>query len=272
MKRLIVAFITLMGRCNKIMHNKAYKCKIYPTNKQQVLINKTLGRVRYAWNQWVENFNKPKDKEKVFKTVKQLRSENEWMKEVSARAVQQKERDFKEFKNQFFNNKRKSKLGRPNFKSRKGKQVYKLPNQKFEIIDNKIYLEKIGFVKIVLDRQIPINVKFINVTISKDKVGDYFVSIRVEQNIEQKPKTGKTVGIDVGLKSFAVLSDGTYVDNPKYLNENQVKIKRLQQHLSRSQKGSNRREKVRKKLAKEHRKVQRQRSYFLHNISSFIVN
>jgi putative transposase len=256
----------LRGRMNQ----KAYKFRIYPNKTQTVLLNKTFGCVRYAWNQWVENFNKPTDK--VFSTPKELKEKLDWMKEVSSAAIQQKERDFNEFKNQYFNKKRKSKVGRPSFKSKRNKQSYRLPNQKFYLDDNRIQFEKIGFVKVVLDRSIPEDVKFINATISKDNVGDFFVSILVEENIQPKPQTEKEIGIDVGLKSFVTLSDGTSVDNPKFFRENQSEIKRIQQHLSRKVKGSNRRRGTQCKLAKTHRTISRQRSFFLHNLSSWLVN
>jgi len=194
------------------------------------------------------------------------------MKEISFTAVQQKENDFKEYKRQFFNKNRKIKIGKPKFKSRKSKQSYRLSNIEFYLQENYIRLSKIGFVKIILDRQIPKDAKFVNVTISKDKYGDYFASINVEQNIQEKHKTGKEVGIDVGIKSFAVLSDETYIDNPKYFSENQVKIKKLQQHLNRKQEGSNKWKKNRLKLNETYRKISRQRLHFLHNVSSFIVN
>ena len=254
------------------MFNKSYKFRIYPTNKQKVLINKTFGCVRYAWNQWVEYFNKPQNQYKNYKTTKQLRDQTIWMKEISFTAVQQKENDFKEYKRQFFNKNRKIKIGKPKFKSRKSKQSYRLSNIEFYLQENYIRLSKIGFVKIILDRQIPKDAKFVNVTISKDKYGDYFASINVEQNIQEKHKTGKEVGIDVGIKSFAVLSDETYIDNPKYFSENQVKIKKLQQHLNRKQEGSNKWKKNRLKLNETYRKISRQRLHFLHNVSSFIVN
>ena len=92
------------------MIQKAYKFRIYPNKKQQVLLNKTFGCVRFAWNQWVGEFNKPKEEKKEFKTTKQLRDSNVWMKEVSAASIQQKEQDFEQFKKQFFNKKRKKKL------------------------------------------------------------------------------------------------------------------------------------------------------------------
>ena len=251
------------------MIQKAYKFRIYPNKIQESLLNKTFGCVRYAWNQWVENFN---NRTTIFKTPKQFKEEKEWIKEISSAAIQQKERDFVEFKNQFFNKKRKKKIGRPSFKSRKQRQSYRLPNQKFYLIDNKIHLEKIGNVKVVLDRIIPKDVKFVNVTISKDLCGDYFVSVLVEENIISKPKTGKAVGIDVGLKSFAVLSNGDVIDNPQYFRENQSELKRLQQHLSKKVKGSNHKFQTKRQVARIHRKIERQRNYFLHNVSSYIVN
>jgi putative transposase len=252
------------------MLQKAYKFRIYPNNTQKVLLAKTFGCCRYAWNSWVDNFKKTEDQ--VFKTPKDFKSELEWMKEVSSSAIQQKERDFQEFKNQFFNKARKKKLGRPQFKSKRNKQSYRLPNQKFSINDNKIRLEKIGFVKMVADRDIPENVKFVNATISRDTCNDYYVSILVEENIKPKEKTSKEVGIDVGLKSFAVLSDGTVVDNPKHFRENQPELKRVQQHLSRKVRGSNRYRRNKMKVSKFHRKIARQRSYFLHNVTSSIVS
>lgn len=251
------------------MIQKAYKFRIYPTKIQKVLLNKTFGGVRYAWNQWVENFNKKENK--VFSTPKQFKSDLVWMREISSAAIQQKEQDFSEFKKQFFNKKRKVRLGRPAFKSRKHRQSYRLPNQKFYIKENKVRLEKIGFVKAIFDRQIPTAVKFINCTISRDLVGDFFVSILVEQTIEQKPKTGKEVGVDVGLKSFVALSTGDLVGNPKYFRENQSELKRIQQHLSRKVEGSNRYYKTKRQLAYWHRKTERQREHFLHNLSTYLV-
>jgi len=252
------------------MAQKSYKFRLYPNARQEVLLNRTFGCVRYAWNQWVDNFNKREDKK--FLTPKEFKQELPWMKEISSAAIQQKEIDFKEFKAQFFNKKRKTKIGRPQIKSRRNRQSYRLPNQKFDVQGNRIRLEKVGFVKVVLDREIPESVKFINVTVSKDIAGSYWASILVEENIQSKPKTGKEVGIDVGLKSFAVLSDGATIPNPKFFSENQAEIKRIQRHLSRKVNGSNRYKRNKRKLARVHRRIARQRSFFLHNLSSWIVS
>lgn len=252
---------------------KGYKFRIYPSPKQEHMLLKTFGCVRYAWNKWTENFNKLENK--IFLTPKEFRETLPWMEEVSAAAVQQKERDFGRFKNQFFNKKRKKKVGRPLFKSRRTYQKFKLPFPKFKINqkNKRIWLEKIGWVRIVYDRLIHDDAKLMSVTVSRDPVGAYYASINVEQKIEieVKPHIQKSVGVDVGLKSFAVLSDGTKTQNPRFFRENQTKLKRAQQNLSRKCKGSHRWERARLRVARIHRFISRQRDLFLHTLSHFLV-
>ena len=254
---------------------KAYKFRLYPTKQQEVLLNKTFGCVRFYYNQQVALFNsydKESNPKPEFKSSTLIRQEFEWMQEVSAAAIQQKEIDFKEFKKQLFNKNRKSKLGFPNFKKKSNRQSYRLPNQKFKIIGNKIKLEKIGKVKFVKDRNFPEVFKFMSVTISKNLSGQYFVSVLVEQEINHKTKTNREVGIDLGVKTFSTQSDASEISNPKYFSKNQAKLKKLQQHFSRKQKGSNRREKCRLKITKLYQKITNQRDYFLHNYSSHLIN
>ena len=205
-------------------HQKAYKFRIYPNKTQEVLLTKTFGSVRYAWNNWVELFN---DKEvaieaKHYTTVKEFKQELLWMREVSSASIQQKERDFVTFRKQFFNKKRKKKVGFPCFKSKYKRQSYRLPNQKFTLLreESRVRLEKIGKVKAVFDRAIPKLVKFINVTVSKDLCDEYYVSILVEENIIKKQKIRTEVGIDVGLKEFAIMSSGETVANPRFFRKN----------------------------------------------------
>ena len=253
---------------------KAYKFRLYPNATQEVLLNKTFGCVRYAWNQNVANFltyDKDDNPKPIFKTSTELRNEIEWMKEVSASAIQQKEMDFKEFKTQLFNAKRKSKIGFPKFKKKSNRQSYRLPNQKFKIVNGKLQLEKIGKIKFIQDREFPEFFKFMSVTISKNPSGEFYISVLVEQEINHKPKTNKEVGCDVGVKTFSTQSDGIEVDNPKYFSKSQAKLRRLQQHFSRKQKGSKRREKCRLKIAKLHQKITNQRDWFLHNYSTYLI-
>ena len=252
----------------------AYKYRLYPNKTQQTLLNKTMGCVRFFWNNQVSTFktydkeNNPKPK---FKTSTELRNEIDWMQEVSAAAIQQKEIDFKEFRKQLFSKSRKKKIGFPNFKKKSNRQSFRLPNQKFKVIGNKIQLEKIGKVKMIVDRELPCG-KLMSVTISKNPSGQYFASILIETKIDYKPKTNNEVGIDLGLKTFATQSDGIEIANPKFLNKNQVKLRRMQQHLSRKQKGSNRRNKCRLKIARLHQKIANQRDWFLHNYSTSLIN
>lgn len=255
------------------MHLKSYKYRIYPTKKQEVLLTKTFGCVRFVWNKLVENFNNNDETIVTEKTLKE-QEEFEFLKEVSASTLQQKRMDFVETKKQFFNKKRKVKLGRPSFKKKSNRQSFRLPNQKFKLDQDKslVRLEKIGFVKVVMDRFIPDSVDFRSITVSKTPTGKYFVSILVQQELNPIPSTGKVVGIDLGLKDLFILSTGQVINNPKWFRESQSKLKKYQKHLSRKKKGSNRYNKQRIKVAKVHEKITNSRTYFLHNISTSLVN
>ena len=260
---------------------KAYYFRLYPNKAQQVLLAKTFGCVRVVWNRYVATFNsydKDTNPKPDYQTSTQIRNEFDWMQEVSAAALQQKAMDFKEYQNQRFDKKRKKQLGFPKFKSKNDRQSFRLPNQKFYIRGNRIQLEKIGKVKIVLDRQIPPDVKYVNVTVSKSKSGQYFASVLVEEVIQPKPKADKTVGIDVGLNSFLVDSEKRDVANPRYFRKNQAKLAHLQRLQSRkrgSKKGetkSRRWLKLQGRINRLHRKIANQRAWFLHDVSSKLVN
>lgn len=253
---------------------KAYKFRLYPNKSQDLLLNKTFGCVRYFWNSQVfafNSYNKETNPNPIFKTSTQLRNEIEWMQEVSAGAIQQKEIDFKEYKKQRFSKNRKKAISNPKFKKKNGHQSYRLPNQKFYIKDNKIQLERIGKIKIVLDRELPINGKFMSVTISKNPSNQYFASVLMKVDINELNKTNKSVALDVGLKEFYTSSDGEVVKNPRYFRKSQSKLKRLQQRLSKKKKGTVRRRKFKLKIAKLHQKISNQRYWFLHQQSIDLI-
>jgi len=254
---------------------KTFKFRIYPNKTQETLLNKTFGCVRVLWNHNVQIFNsydKSKDEQDKPLTSTELRKVHEWMHEISAAAIQQKEIDFKTFKKNYFSKTRKSKLGQPKFKTKDNRQSFRLPNQKFRLLDGYIKLEKIPPIRIVQDREIPLGSKFMSVTISKNKCNQFFASILVECEVPNKPKTGKMIGLDIGLKVFLSGSDGLVVDNPRYFRESQAELKKAQRRLSKKEKGSRRRIKSRLKVARIHRKIARQRSNFLHTITSRLVN
>ncbi len=256
---------------------KAYKFKLDPMTDQKTLLNKTFGCTRFVWNRFVDNFNawsptepQPKLTDKILKDDPNFT----WLNEVSAAALQQKRLDFEATKKQFFNKARKTKLGRPKFKKRGHNDAYRLPNQKFTLDqeNSKVRLEKIGYVPIILDRTIIEPANYRSITISKNACDQYFASILVDELIELKPTTGRMVGIDVGLKDLFVLSDGNIIDNPRWFNKNQVKLKRAQQHLAKKIKGSNHRHKQRLKVAKLHLKIKNQRTNFLQEVTTALVN
>jgi putative transposase len=255
------------------MHLKAYKFRIYPSNDQEVLLAKTFGCCRFVWNKLVENFNS-NSKEFINEKILKDTPEFEFLKEVSAAAIQGKRLVFDEFKKQFFNKKRKVKLGRPRFKKKSNRQSFSLSYQKFKLDQENglVRLEKIGWVKVVIDRVIPEDADFRNITVSKTPTGKYFVSILVKQELNPIPSTGKVVGIDLGIKDLFILSNGQAINNPKWFRKNQAKLKKSQKHLSRKKKGSNRYNRQRIKVAKVHEFITNSRTYFLHNVSTALVN
>jgi putative transposase len=256
------------------MHLKAYKYRIYPTEEQKVLLAKTFGCCRFVWNKLVENFNNNDGSIVNEKTLKD-QEEFEFLKEVSASTLQQKRMDFVETKKQYFNKKRKVKLGRLKFKKKSNMQSFRLGDKtRFTLNQEKslVRLEKIGLVKIVLDRNIPDEVELKSATVSKTPTGKYFVSILVKQNLNPIPSSGKIVGIDLGLKDLMTLSNGQVINNPKWFRENQSKLKKAQKHLSRKTKGSNRYNRQRMKVAKVHENITNSRTYFYHNISTALMN
>jgi|GEM_PF-743376 len=257
------------------MH-KAYKFRIYPTKGQETVLNQTFGCVRFLWNQHVAAFNsfsKDGPNRKVTSKILKDMPELGWLNNVSAAALQQKDMDFADFQKQFFNKSRGKKLGRPKFKKRGENDSYRLPNQKFSLnpTTKKIRLEKIGHVKIVLDRDIPREARFISVTVSKNYIGEFYVSILVEETFKVKEITGKSIGIDLGFIDICTMSDGTVIGNPKWFRKNQAKLAKEQNNLSRKTIESNRRTKQKIKVAKIHAKIKRQREWYQHQISSWLV-
>jgi putative transposase len=253
---------------------KAYKFRIYPDKEQISKLNQTFGCVRVLWNHLVANFNSygtDQFQEKYSEKEIKQKPDLFFLSDVSAASLQQKRMDFNETKSQFFNPKRKVKLGRMKFKKKSNKQSYRLPNQKFKLDQEfgLIQLEKIGKVKIVLDRKIEGD--FRSVTVSKSPSNKYYVSILVKINTNLLSTTGRMVGIDVGLKDLFIMSNGDVVNNPRWFRESQSKLSKAQKHLSRKKKGSTRYEKQRLNVARIHEKTANQRSYFLHNMSSSLI-
>ena len=229
-----------------------------PNTEQEVLLNKTFGCVRVLWNRSVSTFNswnRETNPTPTYQSSTDMRHSHIWMQEVSAASIQQKEIDFKTFRKNFFSKKRKTKIQRCKFKTKFDNQSFRLPNQKFDLEESTIRLEKIGHVNVVIDRRPPVDCKYMSVTVTRDKTPKYFVSVLVEENTQPKfEPTGKSVGIDLGLKHFLTLSTGEKIDNPRWFRESQARLRKAQKNLSRKKKGSNRYNKCKLKVASVHAK------------------
>lgn len=141
---------------------------------------------------------------------------------------------------------------------------------KKRLVGNRVYLPKIGTIKIVLHRPVEGDIK--TTTLTRDRCGDWFVVFSCD-NVPEKPlpATGKSVGIDVGLEKFLATSDGDFVANPRFLQKAEAELRRVQRQVDKRQKGSNRRKKLVKTLARKHRKVARARKDFHFNTAAALV-
>ncbi|MFC3779104.1 IS200/IS605 family element RNA-guided endonuclease TnpB [Bacillus chungangensis] len=257
---------------------KAYKYRIYPNEEQKIFFARTFGCVRFVYNKMLsDRMNSYKEsQEKIDKSIKfptpaQYKAEFPFLKEVDSLALANAQMNLNKAYANFFRDKS---IGFPKFKSKKGHHhSYTTNNQKGTIyIKNSfIKLPKLKtLVKIKQHRQFFGLIK--SVTISKKPTNKYFASVLVKENQQLHPKLDTKVGIDVGLKDFAVLSNGKKYENPKWLRKAEKRLAFLQRSLSRKKKGSKNREKARLQVAKLHEKIANQRNDFLHKISNEVTN
>ena len=207
-------------------------------------------------------------------TPAQYKKEFVWLKEVDSLALANAQMNLDKAYKNFFRDKS---VGFPKFKSKKNNHhSYTTNNQKntIYIVDNKyIKLPKLKtVVRIKLHRQIPKDGIIKSATVSKVPSGKYYVSVLVEQELEQLPKNEFAVGVDLGLTDFAITSDGVKYPNPRYLKKSLNKLAKEQRRLSKKKIGSKNRNKQRIKVAKLHEKISNQRKDFLHKISSELIN
>lgn len=250
----------------------AYKYRIYPNKEQQIYFAKCFGCVRFIYNRMLsDKIDYYKEtKQKLNNTPAQYKKEFEWLKEVDSLALANAQMNLQTAYNNFF---KRPEVGFPKFKSKKNHNYsYTTNNQggNIYVSDRYIKLPKIGLVRVKKHRDFEGVIK--SVTVSKTPSGKYYVSALV--NCEEQEKLtirNNKLGIDLGIKEFAITSDGEMINNPKYLRKSEKKLKKLQKDLSRCQKGSKNREKCRIKVARQHEKITNQRKDFLHKLSTRII-
>lgn len=260
---------------------KAYKYRIYPTKEQEIYFAKTFGCVRFIYNKMLADRklsyeqNKDSNEKTKYPTPAQYKTEFPWLKEVDSLALANAQLNLdKAYKNFFRELKKGNKdQGFPQFKSKKTNyHSYTTNNQKgtVGIVGNKLKLPKIGFIKIKLHRSFVGLIK--SAAISKTPSGKYYASILVDAENKQLPQTNAKIGVDVGLKEFAICSNGDIYSNPKWLRKSEKRLAQLQKSLSRKKIGSNNRNKARLHVSKIHERIKNQRNDFLHKLSTKLLH
>ena len=219
------------------MKFRAYKYRLYPNEEQKVLIAKHLGSCRFIYNYALDKKVRAYQTDKtnlsrfdIQADLPKMKKSEEycWLKEVNSLSLQASLANLDSAYTKFF----REHKGFPRFKSKKdGKQSFSIPqNTRVDFENCRIFIPKFkGGIKTKFHRTFEGIVK--SSTISRTATGKYFVSILVEVNepdVPMKPICeNKTVGIDLGIKTFAVLSDGTEIPNPKHLKQSLDKVKKL---------------------------------------------
>ena len=262
-----------------IIRQKAYKFRLYPNLEQRIFFEKTFGCSRFIWNQMLADkiAHYEETGESLRNTPAQYKKEFPWLKEVDSLALANVQLNLNKAYKSFF----QSKFGFPNFKSKKSAQSYKTNSQKglITILDGKVKLPKVGWVKVKAHRQPKGLIK--SAAISKTAAGKYFISILCEEEIIPLPKMDSALGIDLGLENFAILSTGEKIGNPKFLTFLSKKLAKEQKILSRRGLLANKRgvklsessnyQKQKLKVARLHEKIVNQRRDFLHKLSTNLI-
>lgn len=250
----------------------AYKYRLYPNKEQREYFAKCFGCVRFIYNRMLsDKIDYYKEtKQKLNNTPAQYKKEFEWLKEVDSLALANAQMNLQTAYNNFF---KRPEVGFPKFKSKKShKFSYTTNNQggNIYVSDKYIKLPKIGLVRVKKHRNFEGIIK--SVTVSQNPSGKYYVSVLVNQNDKEKLTiSNNIIGIDLGIKEFAITSDGEMIENPKYFRKSEKRLRKLQKDLSRCKKGSKNREKCRIKVAKQHEKIANQRKDFLQKLSTRII-
>lgn len=256
---------------------KGYKARLYPTEEQKNLLNRTFGSCRFVYNHFLaERIRSYKEDglsltySKTANMLTTLKQDKDhlWLNEVDSMALQEALRNLDRAYQGFF----RGNTGFPKFHARHGRQSYRTRNQSggIRITGRKVKLPKIGYVKFKGLK--PFEGRILNATISKAASGKFFLSLCVEEEDRVLPNGGQMVGLDVGITTFYTDSHGNTVANPKTYRKHEKKLIREQRRLSRKRKGSNNRRKQRIRLAVQHEKIANIRSDFLHKQSSALAS
>lgn len=255
-----------------MLRHKAYAFRLYPTEEQKTRIHQTFGCCRFVFNHFLGLWNETytaTGKGLTYHTcataLPPLKKEFPWLRDVDSIALQSSVRHLADAFARFFRHQTEL----PHFKSRKHPvQSYttKYTNGNIAVEGNQMKLPKLGWVSFAKSRDITGRV--LSATVRRNATGKYFVSLLCEVEIPPLPSVTATIGIDLGVKTFAVGSNGEKVANPRYLHQYEGELVRWQRILSRRKKGGSNWHKARQKVARIHEKITNTRKDFLHQLST----
>lgn len=262
------------------MINHSYKFRLYPNEGQQRLLAQHFGCARYVYNHFLDK--SIKDYEETgesfsgyayIKEITHLKKDLEWLKEVSIESLQQSVLNLEDAHKKFFRRVKKgeAKKGFPKFKNKHSKQSFKVVNG-IKLNGKRIKIprfSKDGGIKFVQDREIKGKIRF--AVVSKNRTGQYYVSLTVEREIEKLPEAKCSVGIDLNVEHI-VFSDGTKIKNPLPETKYRKKLQFLQKRVSRRKVGSKRRAKAQLQLNKLRLKCTNIREDFQNKLSHKIIS
>ena len=254
--------------------SKAFKYRFFPTQGQKQQLAHTFGCARFVYNRMLDARTKAWHQDHkslhyhataTLLTQLKTQTETAFLNEVSSVVLQQSLRNLDTAFRNFF----AKRTDYPTFKSRKTAQSVRYANNAFTFKDDQLTLAKQHQpLEISWSRPLPKDAQIQSLTISRDSADRYFVSVLVETNIKPLKKVKATVGIDVGLKDLATLSNGEKLPNPKFLQIKERRLKIRQRRLSRKVKGSKNRKQARLEIARIHAKVADTRRDYLHKFTT----
>lgn len=283
---------------------KGYAFRLYPSPEQQTQLAKTFGCVRFVYNHFLNQWQALYDETQhglsynvCSKELTKLKKELTWLKEADSAALQSTLKDLSTGFLAFFKRPVKKVSpkkvqraqrqnrplnafdleGHPQFKSKKDRAQSFTVKCNYDasgaatiyVRGSLVRVPKLGLVKFAKSREV--QGRLLSATIRKTPTGKYFVSLLAEVDIQSLPERTKTVGADLGIKEFAILSDGRVIPNPKYLRQKEKQLAYWQRKLSRRKKGGKNREKARLKVALLHEQIRNQRTDFLHQVSTRLI-
>src|SRR5208337_1474661 len=262
-----------------IIH-KGYKFRLLPNIEQSIFLNKSFGCSRMIYNYFLDKkinqYTETKTMLSRFSMQKELKNMKDWeglefLNEVNSQTLQYSLLQLDTaYKNFFQRVKKGSKeKGFPNFKHKGNHDSFHIP-QFFKVENNKVKIPKLK-TELKFNRSRIINGEIKSITISKEPTGKYFISFLVKEKIEQLQESNSNIGIDLGIKEFAVISNGEHIEHPKFLKQYENKLKIEQRKLVKKIKGSSNRNKQRIKLAKIYEKITNIRKDFLQKLSTRLI-